>query len=189
VVRFDGHYVLSDLTGVPDILSRVRPALRSLIPGRKPDPRVEELRPLVRRVLLGYALITALALAAGVAIFLHQLPHMVTAAVAGSRFEGARLVAGLAASDWVAALTGALGVVTLSLPLLGAALTVALMGNHARRAARSRGLGVRTLLWPEPGRAPSALAWNSLHAAAGLLALASLVITAQGAAGGAIRIF
>ena len=43
LLRFDGYYVLSDLTGVPDILSRLKPILRSLFRGRRNEPRVEEL--------------------------------------------------------------------------------------------------------------------------------------------------
>lgn len=53
-VRFDGYYVISDLTGVPDILDRVRPALQSLIPGRPPHPEVMALRPRARRLLFAY---------------------------------------------------------------------------------------------------------------------------------------
>jgi hypothetical protein len=30
LLRFDGYYVLTDLTGVPDILSRIKPIFRSL---------------------------------------------------------------------------------------------------------------------------------------------------------------
>ena len=41
LLRFDGYYVLSDLTGVPDVLGRVKPVLRSLLPGRGDEPRVE----------------------------------------------------------------------------------------------------------------------------------------------------
>ena len=37
LLRFDGYYVLSDLTGVPDILSRIKPIFRSLVPGRAPS--------------------------------------------------------------------------------------------------------------------------------------------------------
>jgi putative peptide zinc metalloprotease protein len=53
-LRFDGYYVISDLTGVPDILNRVRPALQSLIPWRSPHPEFLALRPRARRLLLGY---------------------------------------------------------------------------------------------------------------------------------------
>jgi putative peptide zinc metalloprotease protein len=54
--RLDGYYVLTDLAGVPDILSRIGPTLRSLVPGRDPEPRVAELRPWVRGVVSAYVL-------------------------------------------------------------------------------------------------------------------------------------
>ena len=64
LLRFDGYYVLSDLTGVPDILSRIKPILRSVVKPRDLDPRVEELKPWVRVVVTAYlvALVPALAL-------------------------------------------------------------------------------------------------------------------------------
>ena len=45
LLRLDGYYIISDLTGVPDILNRMRPILTSLVPGRKPDAKVAELKP------------------------------------------------------------------------------------------------------------------------------------------------
>jgi putative peptide zinc metalloprotease protein len=48
LLRLDGYYIISDLTGVPDMLSRIKPVLRSLIPRREADPRVTELKPWVR---------------------------------------------------------------------------------------------------------------------------------------------
>ena len=35
LLRLDGYYIMSDLTGVPDILTRIRPILRSLLPGSR----------------------------------------------------------------------------------------------------------------------------------------------------------
>ena len=54
LLRFDGYYVLTDLTGVPDILSRIRPIFRSLCRGRKHEPQVAELKPWVRVVVTTY---------------------------------------------------------------------------------------------------------------------------------------
>jgi putative peptide zinc metalloprotease protein len=56
LLRLDGFYIISDLTGVPDMLTRIKPVLSSLVPGREPDPRVTELKPWVRRVVTGYVL-------------------------------------------------------------------------------------------------------------------------------------
>jgi putative peptide zinc metalloprotease protein len=46
-LRLDGYYILSDLTGVPDLFQRIKPTLKSLIPGRK-EERADELKPWVR---------------------------------------------------------------------------------------------------------------------------------------------
>src|SRR5215218_7269482 len=57
LMRFDGYYVLTDLTGVPDILSRIKPIFRSLIRGRRHEPRVAELKPWVRVAVTLYLLL------------------------------------------------------------------------------------------------------------------------------------
>jgi putative peptide zinc metalloprotease protein len=54
LLRFDGYYVLSDLTGVPDILSRIKPIFGSLLPWHRPEPAVDELKPWVRVVVTVY---------------------------------------------------------------------------------------------------------------------------------------
>lgn len=55
--RLDGYLILTDLTGVPDLLGRMKPILRSALPGRKNDEEVEDLKPWVRRVATGYILL------------------------------------------------------------------------------------------------------------------------------------
>ena len=57
LLRFDGYYVLSDLTGVPDILTRIKPIFRSLVRGRRNEPRVAELKPWVRVVVTAYLIV------------------------------------------------------------------------------------------------------------------------------------
>src|SRR3954465_13770107 len=54
LLRLDGYCIISGLTGVPDMLARIKPVLASLIPGRPADPRVTELKPWVRAVVTGY---------------------------------------------------------------------------------------------------------------------------------------
>ena len=63
LLRFDGYYVMTDMTGVPDILSRIKPIFRSLVRGTAREPRVAELKPWVRWAVTAYlaALIPALA--------------------------------------------------------------------------------------------------------------------------------
>jgi putative peptide zinc metalloprotease protein len=53
-LRLDGYYIVSDLVGVPDMFSRIRPTLASLVPGRRADERVLALKPWARAVVSAY---------------------------------------------------------------------------------------------------------------------------------------
>ncbi len=55
-IRLDGYYIVSDLTGVPDMFSRIKPTLASLLPWRKASDRVTELKPWVRVAVTAYVL-------------------------------------------------------------------------------------------------------------------------------------
>ena len=57
LLRFDGYYVLSDLTGVPDLFMRIKPTLQGLIPWRKAADKASELKPWVRRTVTGWVLL------------------------------------------------------------------------------------------------------------------------------------
>lgn len=53
-IRLDGYYIVSDLTGVPDMFSRIRPTLASILPWKKTHERVAELKPWVRGAVTLY---------------------------------------------------------------------------------------------------------------------------------------
>ena len=57
MVRFDGYHVLADLTGVPDLYSRMGAILLSLWPGRPADPRVAALKRGPRVVVTAWVLV------------------------------------------------------------------------------------------------------------------------------------
>ena len=79
-LRLDGYYILSDLTGVPDLFARIKPALKSAVPGAERDPRVEELKPWVRIVTTTWVvlLVPVLLFIFGTIIF--NLPRMAATA-------------------------------------------------------------------------------------------------------------
>jgi putative peptide zinc metalloprotease protein len=56
LLRLDGYYILSDLTGVPDLFMRLKPTLTSLIPGKK-DEGADQLKPWVRVVVTGWVIV------------------------------------------------------------------------------------------------------------------------------------
>jgi putative peptide zinc metalloprotease protein len=79
-LRLDGYYILSDLTGVPDMFNRIKPTLKSALPGSETDPKVDELKPWVRRVTAAWVvfLLPVLLLVFGLIVF--NAPRMVATA-------------------------------------------------------------------------------------------------------------
>ncbi len=79
-LRLDGYYILSDLTGVPDMFSRIKPTLKSIVPGKETEKSVQELKPWVRVVTTAWIffLIPVLLFIFGLMIF--NAPRMVATA-------------------------------------------------------------------------------------------------------------
>jgi putative peptide zinc metalloprotease protein len=75
-LRLDGYYVVSDLTGVPDLFARIKPTLKSMIPGREMDKRVREMKPWVRVVVATWVLITIPALLGLFGLLVANTPFM-----------------------------------------------------------------------------------------------------------------
>ncbi|MDQ4019007.1 MAG: hypothetical protein M3188_04125, partial [Actinomycetota bacterium] len=129
-LRLDGYYVLSDLTGVPDLFARIKPTLRSMIPGQDADKRAGELKPWVRVVVTAWvvALVPVLLSIFGLMVF--NTPRVVATAwdsfyvhldEAASRFGAGNLFGGLASSVQMA---------TLVLPVLGIVVTLGRGGKR-----------------------------------------------------------
>lgn len=120
-VRFDGYFLLSDLAGVPDLFARVRPVLRSLIPGRAADPRVRELRPAARRIVTGWVLVVVPLLAFAFGLLLYSLPNLVRRAVGAIGDQSAQIIAAWRSHEIATAVLSMLSIVLLAVPLLGIA--------------------------------------------------------------------
>jgi putative peptide zinc metalloprotease protein len=56
-LRLDGYYILSDLTGVPDLFARIKPTLVSTLPWKKADERVTALKAWVRVAVTAWVLL------------------------------------------------------------------------------------------------------------------------------------
>ena len=50
-LRLDGYHVVSDLTGIPDLFGRIKPTLKSMVPGQDSPRQVTELKPWARAVV------------------------------------------------------------------------------------------------------------------------------------------
>ncbi|HUQ21847.1 MAG TPA: hypothetical protein VM049_02435 [Gaiellaceae bacterium] len=114
-LRLDGYYILSDLTGVPDMFNRIKPTLKSALPGKDNEDAVEELKPWVRRVTLGWILflIPVLLVVFGMMIF--NAPRMLATAWDSLGLQWDKLQEGGAGNVALAVVQS----IALVLPLLG----------------------------------------------------------------------
>ena len=136
LLRFDGYYVLSDLTGVPDILSRIGPIFRSLLPWRRPEPRVAELRPWVRVVVSAYVATLAPLVTLLLAWLVMGAPRLFATIFDSLSMHAGRAGAAAGDGDWAAAVLGALQVVALMLPCTAVSLTFGRLGRLAALGVR-----------------------------------------------------
>ena len=118
-VRFDGYYVLADLAGVPDLFTRVGPVLRSLIPGRPPDPRVVELRPYARRTVVVWVVLVVPLLAFCFGWILWTLPFFVDQLVQGMQQQWTVVTLALPAREFALVAVALVSMVLLALPAIG----------------------------------------------------------------------
>ena len=127
-LRLDGYYILSDLVGVPDMFQRIKPTLKSALPGNETEERAAQLKPWVRRVTTAWvlALIPILGFAFGLLIF--NIPRMFATAWDSLFVQLDKVSSG----DGLSMFAGAVQTIALVLPLAGAAYT---MTNIARRLA------------------------------------------------------
>jgi putative peptide zinc metalloprotease protein len=130
-LRLDGYYILSDLTGVPDIFLRIRSVLSSFIPGRPADERVTALKSWVRVVVSGYVVLVVVFFAVTILALVLNFPRMLATGYdsAALRYQavGPAFSAGRG-------LDGALDIVQLvflALPGAGLAYTAARVGGRS----------------------------------------------------------
>ncbi|MEA2311915.1 MAG: putative peptide zinc metalloprotease protein, partial [Solirubrobacteraceae bacterium] len=132
LLRLDGYYIISDHTGVPDMFTRIKPVLQSLISGREPSDRVTELKPWVRRVVTGYVMfVVPLLLLSFVLMVLHAPRAFATAYDSiGVQWDKVSNAKGIAEG-----LAGVLQLAALVLPSVGMVLTGGRVGTRASAAA------------------------------------------------------
>jgi putative peptide zinc metalloprotease protein len=124
-LRVDGYYILSDLTGVPDLLARIRPTVRGVVPGRRREGRPDELKPWVRVVTTIYlaALVPTLGLFIGLLAI--RAPDLLAAAGESLPMYGDSASAAFSDGKVASGLAALLQLVLLVLPAVGLILTTA----------------------------------------------------------------
>jgi len=154
LLRLDGYYIISDLTGVPDIFTRIKPVLQSLVPGRRAPDRVAELKPWVRVAVTGYVCSVVPVLLASLGLMVIHAPRVFATAYDSVGVQWDRLTH---AHGFAAGTIGAVQIAMLVLPCAGMVLT---SGRVARRAGAAA--------WTWSDGEPSRRAGLGVFVAAGL---------------------
>jgi putative peptide zinc metalloprotease protein len=160
-LRLDGYYIISDLTGVPDMFARIKPVLRSLIPGTAPDARVTELKPWVRVATTVYVLALVPALAVIFGMMLFHAPRLFATAWDSFFVQLEKASAAFGDGSPLLGAGACLQMAALVLPAVGFGLTFARFGRRIGAFAWRRSEGRPALRF---GYAASALAALALVA-------------------------
>ena len=137
-IRLDGYYIVSDLTGVPDMFARIRPTLASLLPWKKTSERVTELKPWVRVAVTIYVFSVVPLLLFLFGLMLINAPRVFSTAYDSFLVQYHKVQH---AFDGGSALTGVIGIVQmliLILPALGIVATVWLVVKRSTGAVWTR---------------------------------------------------
>jgi putative peptide zinc metalloprotease protein len=134
VMRLDGYYVVTDLVGVPDILSRLKPLLLSFLPFRAPDRRVSELKPWVRGATSAYILLFIIGSVTLLVLVGLSAPHLLPAAVQSAEVYSHRAATAWHRHELAAAALAEIQVLSVMLPAVGLALgAIRLLRRVVRR--------------------------------------------------------
>jgi putative peptide zinc metalloprotease protein len=129
-LRLDGYYILSDLTGVPDLFNRIKPTLKSLLPG-KSDERVTELKPWVRVVVIGWVFLLVPVLLFVFGSILMNAPRIFATAYDSLLVHYDEARAAFHEGETSQGLLSSVQMATLALPALGMALSTSRAGTRA----------------------------------------------------------
>jgi putative peptide zinc metalloprotease protein len=132
LLRLDGDYVLSDLTGVPDLFARIRPTLRSLIPWRKTGSSVKELKPWVRFAVTAWVLAIVPLLLYVFTMLVISAPRIFATAWDSMLIQYDRMRAAFGGGEETRGLASSFQMMALGLPIAGMTLTT---GRVAKRVA------------------------------------------------------
>ena len=137
-IRLDGYYIVSDLTGVPDMFARIKPTLASLLPWKKASDRVTELKPWVRVAVTIYVLTVVPLLLFMFGLMVINTPRILSTAYDSFFVQYDKVQH---AFDGGSALTGAIGIfqmLILLLPALGIVATFWMVLRRVSGAAWQR---------------------------------------------------
>jgi putative peptide zinc metalloprotease protein len=129
VIRLDGYYIVSDLAGVPDMFQRIGPTLKSLLPWRRPEPAVANLKRWVRVAVSAYVLTLVPLLLFVLVVTVMSVPRILATSWDSGSHEYQRIQNSVEAGHWLTTVVGCIQLAVLALIPAGLLLTLAQLGR------------------------------------------------------------
>src|SRR5215217_6208003 len=123
-IRADGYHILADLTGVPDLFSRIKPTLLGLLPTRWGRPENKVLKPWARALVTSWVLFTVPVLVGGLAFIVLAFPRIVATAWDSLNLRWDLIGSHWGSGDVAAVATDAISIGLVALPALGIAYLI-----------------------------------------------------------------
>jgi putative peptide zinc metalloprotease protein len=134
-LRMDGYYMVADFTGVPDLFTRLKSILLSLIPWRKTDDRVKELKPWVRLAVTLWVLMVVPLLLFNLAVVVISAPRIFATAWDSFFVHWGKVSTAFGAGRVSAGLLGSIQMGALVLPAAGITYSAVRLGKRAATGA------------------------------------------------------
>src|SRR4051812_22845253 len=134
MVRFDGYHVLADITGVPDLYSRIKPTLLGVLPWRWGDPHARMLKPWARILVTAWVMLVVPLLVCMLAAAVFALPRLIGSAWSALGKQSDVLNTAWADGDMLQATARVLAIIAILIPVAG---VIYMMVRIARRSAIS----------------------------------------------------
>jgi len=128
-IRLDGYYIVSDLTGVPDMFARIKPTLKSLNPLDETPDEVRILRPWVRGAVTLYVFSVVPLLVFLLGLTAMNLPRVLTTAWNSMLLQNLKLHHHVALHAYTPVGVDALQMAVLALPVAGLLATFWKLGR------------------------------------------------------------
>ena len=136
-VRLDGYWLVTDLTGIPDHMSHVRPFLKSFV-ARRGRAKLPAFKPWVKGLFVAYVAVGVPALAGLTILFVVRLPELVGGLWDAGSAQVQLIQAAIEVSEPVLLGIGVVQLVIVGAVLGGTAYFVTMLASRAVRTAVGR---------------------------------------------------
>lgn len=118
-LRLDGYHAISDLTGIPDLFSRIKPTVKGLNPMKETPDSVTELKPWARTVVTLWVLLVIPILLYAFAMMVISAPRVVATGIDSLSTQWDKMQGAMDDGETAKASVGAIESLMIVLPAMG----------------------------------------------------------------------